>query len=206
MFENIKDSMFISDLHSERGCNPQVNALLRGKALSRDIYFLGDSRMHPDFYKDIPHVPIKGNHEYMIDIWRKGLQKYVLLTPEILLIHGHNAESQNKFPNRYFKDIVDFFMIHKEAWQTRNKILLPTVIRKSSTPWGGSILTVTEEIRLLYLKFKIRKQFPEVKTVIMGHHHIQYSLKIRNFTFYNCGAGFRGEYIEIVDGELYFYN
>ena len=206
MFKNVKDSLFISDLHSERGFNPQVDALLQDKASSRNIYFLGDARMYPDFYRYIPHTAIKGNHEYMIDIWRKGLRKYVLLTPEVLLIHGHNAEKQNKFPNRYFKDIVDFFMIHKEAWQTRNKILLHSTTVKNSTPWGGSTLTVREQLRLYYLRKRIRKQFPEVKTIIMGHQHIQYSLKIGEFTFYNCGAGFRGEYIEIVDGELYFCN
>ncbi|KKL74206.1 hypothetical protein LCGC14_2067160 [marine sediment metagenome] len=206
MFENVKDSLFISDLHSERGFNPQIHALLRGKASSRDIYFLGDARMYPDSYKDIPHTAIKGNHEYMFDIWRKGLQKYVLLTPEVLLIHGHNAEKQNKFPNRYFKDIVDFFMTHKEAWQTRNKLL------SCSSPLGlkytipQGMASTPEWLRLCALRQRLYKHFPRVKTVLMGHHHVQYSVKAEDCDFYNCGAGFRGEHIEIVDGELYFYN
>ena len=140
----------------------------------------------------------------MIDIWRKELWEHVFLTPEVLLIHGHNAEKQNKFPNRYFKDIVDFFMLHKEAWQTRNKVLLHSIKLKSAIPWNT--VSTSEWLRLCVLKQWLCKYFPNVRTVIMGHHHIQYSLKIGNFTFYNCGAGFRGEHIEIVEGELYFYN
>ncbi len=204
MFENVKDSLFISDLHSERGFNPQVDALLQDKASSRNIYFLGDARMYPDCYRYIPHTAIKGNHEYMIDIWRKGLRKYVLLTPEVLLIHGHNAEKQNKFPNRYFKDVVDFFMLHKEAWQTRNKTLLHRIKLKSFIP--RDMASTSEWLRLYALRQWLYKHLPNVRTVIMGHHHIQYSIKVGKFTLYNCGAGFRGEYIEIVDGKLYFYN
>ena len=119
----IPDSLFISDLHSERGFNPIIHSHLGKKSASRHIYFLGDTRMHPDYYAGIPHTPIMGNHEYRIDTIRKGLVDHILLTDEVLLIHGHNEEKQAKFINRYFMDINNFFTTHYKAFVNKDVIL-----------------------------------------------------------------------------------
>jgi len=204
----IKDSLFISDLHSERGYNPAVHNLLIRKAVSQPIYFLGDTRMHPDYYKDIPHIPIMGNHEYRIDTVRKGLIDRILLNEEVLLIHGHNEEKQAKFFNRYFKDVVDFFTTHYKAYKNKD-VILPDVsnaVRYTSLKQNDNTMRQTELIRLGKLRDRIDKRFPKVTTVIMGHHHRQYYINIDGCDFYNCGAGFRGNHIAIMDGEICFGN
>ncbi|KKN06304.1 hypothetical protein LCGC14_1078590 [marine sediment metagenome] len=208
MIKDIEDSLFISDLHSERGYNPSVHSLLIQKEGSRRIYFLGDTRMYPDYYADIPHTPIMGNHEYRIDTVRKGLVDHILLTDEVLLIHGHNEERQAGFINRYFKDIVDFFMTHYGAIKNKDTILpcSGNIVKYTKPEQDNTSMRDTEIVRLVILQKKIAKHFPKVNTIIMGHHHRQYYITIEGCDFFNCGGGFRGEHIEIIGGSLYFCN
>lgn len=205
------NKIFISDLHAERGFNSEVYNYLCSKELSgHKIYFIGDSRMYPDSYGGIEHTGILGNHELQIDKWRKGLIEYKLLENDTLVIHGHNSEWQGKFPVKYFKDVVDFFTTHWQAYNNKDKYLhssLPVTCIEASEFIENHQKTMrkTELDRLFILQKWIAKRLPNVKHVIMGHHHRQYHVNIGGCDFFNCGGGFRGDHMVMKDcGSLYF--
>ncbi len=188
----------ISDLHPEKGDNPALRSLLKHAAKDWTVIFNGDCLQYPNSYKRVPHLAIAGNHDSgKCDIlWRR--------IGDTVFTHSHrwdpHAETGGLWRDSLWSFFKHLFGREELSQKTRPVVILLDEMLKRKIDEAER-----ERIRTRILPDLQMRAGGDFEVLVMGHRHVRYAVEVDGVLCLNSGAGWRGEYVTINRGEIFFH-